>query len=210
MLGSVVIADGDDLSRIGLRTLLSNAGIDAIYSEVGNFTQLMQTLDQGSEGIAIVDVKLEGLTDGDAPSALEGLGEVLTRFPRYKICVLVDSVTRDTVARYLALGVLGCVERSRSANEIEQAIKTIADDRPYLSKLADNDDAPAMPARTPGDLTHQQRKVLSIMANGKSNKEIARELGICEGTVKVHINAAYRTLGVHNRVAAVTVLREAG
>jgi len=55
-------------------------------------------------------------------------------------------------------------------------------------------------------LTARQKEELDLVATGKSNKQIANALGISEGTVKVHVNAAFRTLGVHNRVSATTAL----
>lgn len=55
-------------------------------------------------------------------------------------------------------------------------------------------------------LTARQKEVLDLLAAGKSNKQIAWALGISEGTVKVHVNAAFRALGVHNRVNATTAL----
>ena len=56
-------------------------------------------------------------------------------------------------------------------------------------------------------LTDRQFEVLKLVAAGRSNKEIARALLIAEGTVKVHITAAFRALGVHNRVSAAAALR---
>ena len=56
------------------------------------------------------------------------------------------------------------------------------------------------------ELTARQKEVLTLLAAGKSNKQIAWALGISEGTVKVHVNAAFRALGVHNRVNATTAL----
>ena len=58
----------------------------------------------------------------------------------------------------------------------------------------------------PAVLTARQKEVLNLLAAGKSNKQIAWALGISEGTVKVHVNAAFRALGVHNRVNATTAL----
>ncbi len=55
-------------------------------------------------------------------------------------------------------------------------------------------------------MTARQKEVLDLVAAGKSNKQIACALGISEGTVKVHVNAAFRALGVHNRVNATTAL----
>jgi len=55
-------------------------------------------------------------------------------------------------------------------------------------------------------LTVRQKEVLDLLADGKSNKQIASALGISEGTVKVHVNATFRVLGVHNRVNAAAAL----
>jgi DNA-binding NarL/FixJ family response regulator len=62
------------------------------------------------------------------------------------------------------------------------------------------------PATTEARLTARQKEVLELLAEGKSNKQIGTALGISEGTVKVHVNAAFRALGVHNRVNAATAL----
>ena len=56
-------------------------------------------------------------------------------------------------------------------------------------------------------LTAQQRRVMDSLCEGKSNKAIARDLGIMEGTVKVHVNSAYKALGVNNRVEAANAMR---
>jgi DNA-binding NarL/FixJ family response regulator len=62
------------------------------------------------------------------------------------------------------------------------------------------------PSINEAKLTSRQKEVLDLLAAGKSNKQIAWALGISEGTVKVHVNAAFRSLGVHNRVNATTAL----
>lgn len=199
---SIFVADSDGLSRIGLKAILAEGGFPGPFVEAADFTDLAAILPDRSSDMAIVDIHLPGLGGAD------GLAKLLHDHPHLKVCVLFDVVTREVVSRYLEIGVMGCVEKSCTATEIVNAITAIADGRPYLSKLGEAASLPEDEAPLIGNLTCQQQKVLSVMATGKSNKEIARELGICEGTVKVHVNAAYRALGVHNRVAAVTVLRE--
>jgi DNA-binding NarL/FixJ family response regulator len=64
-----------------------------------------------------------------------------------------------------------------------------------------------MPPPGSAALTERQIEVLQLIAAGRSNKEIARALEIAEGTVKVHITAAFRALGVHNRVSAAAAMQ---
>jgi DNA-binding NarL/FixJ family response regulator len=67
----------------------------------------------------------------------------------------------------------------------------------------------ALPHRSPAEvLTHRQREVLDRLCDGKSNKQIAYELGLSEGTVKIHITAIFRSLGVKNRTQAVISARQ--
>ena len=200
---SIVIADSDALSRIGLKTLLEHSGEAAEISEVANLIELVGLLPAGRSTVIVLDVHLAGL---EGP---EGIADLLRRYPDTRLCVLVDNATRDIALEYLASGVMGCLAKSRSAEEIAEAVQVIGQGRPYLCKLTTEQASTATRTQPVGKLTRRQRKVLAVMATGKSNKEIARELGICEGTVKVHVNAAYRALGVHNRVAAVRALQQA-
>lgn len=201
---SIVVADSDSLSRIGLRAVLRDAGFRQPIEDAASFLELAAAIPDESSDIAIVDIHLPGL------NGPEGLSKILQGHPGLKACVLFDVVTREIVSEYLDVGVMGYVDKSCTATEILDAIAAISEGRPYLSKLGETSSDCGLEAAPVGALTRQQRKVLTVMAAGKSNKEIARELGICEGTVKVHVNAAYRALGVHNRVAAVSILRDRG
>nr|WP_229428985.1 response regulator transcription factor [Massilia sp. ST3] len=71
-----------------------------------------------------------------------------------------------------------------------------------LLELPDGDAAPPPPARDPGGLSQRQLAVLLQAVQGKANKVIARELHMAEGTVKAHLSAAFRMLGVQNRTEA--------
>src|SRR3546814_9920177 len=77
--------------------------------------------------------------------------------------------------------------------DIPEGCESEQDEAPFLSSAG-------------SALTRRQRDVIQLLAEGKSNKEIASILQITEGTVKVHVNAAFRALGVHNRVSAVVAL----
>ena len=199
-LESIVIAEGDALARIGLRSILESSACAQSIIEVTNIGELHETLPAREPAVLVIDVHLAGLEGPD------GFADLLQKYPGSKICALVDTVTREVALDFLARGVMGCIAKSQTAEELVDAVDAIASGRPYVCKLASQKSATRPFDMATNSLTRRQRKVLAVMAMGKSNKEIARELGICERTVQVHVNAAYRALGVHNRVAAVRAL----
>lgn len=199
-LESIIIAEGDALARIGLKSILETSSCAQSIAEVSNIGELFGALPVPQSCVLIADVHLVG------PDGPDGFADLLEKYPGTKICVLVDVVTREVALEFLAKGVMGCVAKSQTAEEIVGAVDAIASGRPYVCRLASQRTTGKSWDAHSSSLTRRQHKVLAVMAMGKSNKEIARELGICEGTVKVHVNAAYRALGVHNRVAAVRAL----
>jgi DNA-binding NarL/FixJ family response regulator len=114
----------------------------------------------------------------------------------------------------LEAGAHGYVPKGLGVAELSRALQTIADGTifvpPLLAELGAFEDEPSMPLtssyssqpRSDKSLTTRQRQVLDLLVEGKSNKEIARSLKLGEGTVKVHVAALFRTLGVTSRAAA--------
>ena len=179
------------LARIGLKSILEASNCARAVHQASNIGELLGVLPMPQSSVLVADVNLVGL---DGP---DGFADLLGKYPGTKICVLVDVVTREVALEFLAKGVMGCVAKSQTAEEIVDAIDAIASGRPYVCKLASKRATGKTWDAQNSTLTRRQRKVLAVMAMGKSNKGIARELSICEGTVKVHVNAAYRALGVH-------------
>jgi DNA-binding NarL/FixJ family response regulator len=114
----------------------------------------------------------------------------------------------------LEAGVHGYVPKGLGAQELSAALKMILDGTIYVPPaVADRNalsQSEAAPQRQPADvrkpvlevLTPRQRDVLELLVQGDSNKLIARKLGLGEGTVKIHLAALFRNLGVKNRAAA--------
>ncbi|KTE08105.1 hypothetical protein ATE76_16185 [Sphingopyxis sp. H093] len=102
-------------------------------------------------------------------------------------------------------------------DEMLQAFRQVMAGQVYVPPIVSDVDAEVRATGSSGShqaslssLTERQREVLAHMSMGKSNKEIARSLRISESTVKVHVAAAFRLLGVHNRVGAVAALQSRG
>lgn len=197
---SVIVAHGDALARVGIKAIIESSCGSFTVSAVESFAALVRDSQQAPGSILIVDIDLPGM------SGMTGLATLLRNNHAPRTCVAMHAVSRDIVAKCVASGILACIDHDRIAEEVCDAIGALAAGRPYFSRLSG--DSPAHRGPLAAALTQQQLAVLQVLAQGKSNKQIGRELGICEGTVKVHLNAAYRALGVVNRVSAVAKLRD--
>jgi DNA-binding NarL/FixJ family response regulator len=139
----------------------------------------------------------------------KGLRRICETWPTIPILITGDSCDRDTILDVLSAGSHGFIPKSSSPAELEQALRATAGGQVFVSPMSagrsvSEHSEPKSLHRS--ELTARQKEVLTLLAAGKSNKQIAWALGISEGTVKVHVNAAFRALGVHNRVNATTAL----
>jgi DNA-binding NarL/FixJ family response regulator len=157
--------------------------------------------------------------DLDLPGAdgIATIGELHMMQPAMRIAVVSDRSDVQEVLAILAAGAHGFIPRQMTdCAELLRALKIIEDMGVFVP--ADLVAArPAEPSPDNGDmavgtlakLTERQQQVIELLSEGHANKVIARELGISPSTVKVHVHAAFRTLGVHSRLAALAALRSA-
>ncbi|MBB4082216.1 DNA-binding NarL/FixJ family response regulator [Brevundimonas lenta] len=166
------------------------AGVEDIVS-------LHELLRNGrSVEFVVLDAELPGL-DGAA-----GLRRLTSAFPELGVVVMASHAGLDCVDAAPAAGVRGCLMKDRPDDEISAVLRAIFQGQAFVSAAVDS----ARSADPVDALTSRQRTVVEMLASGRSNKEIGYLLGICEGTVKVHLLAAFRQMGVRNRVQAVTAL----
>ena len=201
--GTILIADEQSLCREGLAALLERSWSGLTIAHADRFAGLIGAL-SGDESVTmvIVDLSLPGLNE------IAGIRHVRAHYPNVRIVVTAASLHRDSIVECLRAGVHGCIAKSLCSAEVVEAFATIGNGRIYVPALMSGEIAEECRPDVPKLLSGRQREVLHELAAGKSNKEIARRLGIAEGTVKVHVNAVFRTLGVRNRVGAAAALRE--
>jgi DNA-binding NarL/FixJ family response regulator len=200
-----IVADENALCGAGLLHMVE-ACLD--FSKVltcRNFRELAGIFGQyrSRVALAVIDYNLPGMKRKD------GLHRLCEAWPSIPILVTADGSDRDTVLEVLSAGSHGFIPKSSSPQELEHALRATARGQVFVSPMSVGRPAPELSQpRTfnEGKLSGRQKEVLDLLAAGKSNKEIAWALGISEGTVKVHVNAAFRVLGVHNRVNATTAL----
>jgi DNA-binding NarL/FixJ family response regulator len=152
--------------------------------------------------------------DGDRESeALDTAAALRRLVPRLPTLVLLTRIDQPTVDTFIAVGVTGCLDKAESAGSLLGALRLVLGGVTYLPPallgFAPNATAPpAAPTQPPASatpgantcvLTPRQIEVLALAARGESNKSIARQLNIAEGTVKVHLYTVYKALKVGSR-----------
>lgn len=143
------------------------------------------------------------------PGTLLLLKEVHEQNPQTRFAVMSTSNTRADVLNCLSAGFHGFLYKLQSDDELLTAINDLLSGRIYVPRwLADADEGRSDLPSSSGPraerlkLTPRQHEILPLLAQGMSNKEIARSLGIAEGTTKIHTAALLRALGARNRTEA--------
>lgn len=206
---NVLIADDHLLFRDGLRRLLSQFKDEMTFFEASTFDEVRALTDGGTEfELILLDLGMPGWT------GFNELGAIHARLPRALLVVVSGSDRRVDLMSALENGAAGYIPKSSSAKVLLGALQLVLAGGIYVpaeairGDLVTNHDVLADDTLTnvgPGggeQLTPRQREVLERLREGKSNKQIAHELGLTEGTVKVHVTAILRLLGVRNRTQA--------
>jgi DNA-binding NarL/FixJ family response regulator len=141
------------------------------------------------------------------PGTAERLEDIRDAFPALRIAVVSAAASREEMVRALACGVDGYVPKLLGMAELKAALRAIADGIVFMPTLPDDsselaEDGESVAVSGGLALPPRQREVLRLLADGRSNKEIARRLNLAEGTVKVHLAGLFRKLGVRDRAGA--------
>lgn len=207
-----LIADDDEFFRIALAFILKN---ELGFQTVVEARSLDEAIDELAERdgfeLALFDLQMPGM---ESAASLAGVRDV---HPHLKIAVVSASSRRADILAALAAGINGYVPKGLGARDLADAIRAIIEGRVFVPpSIADRssrhdeqpetasvpDRAADQARRTLASLTPRQREVLSLLVGGLSNKEIARQLRLGEGTIKIHLAALFRSLQVRNRQEA--------
>ncbi|MBR3922236.1 MAG: response regulator transcription factor [Kiritimatiellae bacterium] len=192
----VLVADDHAIVRIGLKSVLDYETDIEVVGEAKNGIEAVQEAERTQPDVIIMDLVMPRK---DGVSATR---EIHDRLPDTKILILTTFGTSDGIAHALEEGASGAMMKTADDEKIVSAIRRIARGETYISpdirrQLEEN---PPVPKLSP-----RQTEVLTMIANGKSNKEIAAQLGIRIDSVEDIANALYAKLSVSNRAEAVDV-----
>jgi DNA-binding NarL/FixJ family response regulator len=210
----VLIVDDHALIREALRAVLVDAhGGDGapVILEAANGQRAIEALaEQRDVDLVLVDLNLP---DRDG---LDLVADIRDAYPGIAVVVLSSREDRATILAVLRHGAQGFVPKSASRDLMVGALRLVLSGGTYIPPEAIGADPEAAPAvraaRSPQDLgiTERQAEVLALMMQGRSNKLICRALGLAETTVKNHVTAILKAMGVDNRTEAAIRATELG
>jgi DNA-binding NarL/FixJ family response regulator len=206
-LRRIVIADDQPLERLGVLAILKQAISFEQLEWTTSFGDIANLLVEDTD-LVVLDDQLPGLT------SLEALRQLRVAHPTVKFVLVCADCTPQAVFTGLMAGASGYISKTMDALDMVEAFRLVSMGHVYVPPhLSDGG------AMIGSNMLHQQwnrvmqlsarqRQVLQLVCEGASNKEIARKLSISEATVKVHVGAAFRVIGVTNRVHAAAVFRQ--
>ncbi len=203
----ILIGDDHVLFREGLRRLLEQIKEDCSFMEASNFDELLEIASRGEPfDLILTDLRMPGWP------GFEGIRSLRAVQPEAKVVVVSASEAHSDVRDALENGASGYIPKSSSVKIMLSALDLIFSGGVYVPptvlRAETGEPHEARAAVPPADpsldqlLTHRQSEVLDRLREGKSNKQIAHELGLSEGTVKIHMTAIFKSLGVRNRTQA--------
>ena len=208
----VLVIDDHTLFREGLEGLLTRRDIDVIAS-VGDGETGIKLAQELNPDIILLDMRMPEI---NGLGVLKKLNECGLTMP---ISMLTTSTEERDLVEALRSGAKGYLLKDMEPDSLVVALRDIKEGKtivapalaPILAKVVQGNVPNANEEKTPfEDLTPRETEILGLLAEGQSNKVIARNLGISDGTVKLHVKAILRKLSVHSRVEAAVLAVEHG
>lgn len=205
---SILIADDHPLFRAALRQAVENSFEDVTIHEVDSLAALEQIGEQNIPlDVILLDLHMPG-THG-----FSGLIYLRGRYPKVPLAIISATEEVDVIHRAMHFGANGFIPKSATLNTMMDALRQIRAGQAWLPEDARRVPAPVMPDLSAmqdrvGSLTPQQFRVMGMLLEGLQNKVIAYELDVSEATIKAHMTAIFRKLGVRNRTQAVLALKD--
>ena len=212
----ILIADDHHLIVEGVKIKLAELGPGIEFTVAMDVAELRRTIEHDpAPALALIDLHMPGC------SGHEHLLQTIRSLPGVPVVVLSGSEDPALVRELLDLGVQGFIPKAYSPDVMLAAVRLVLSGGVYVPQMLLGDTGTTtttvhaqqtvnLEERLRKLLTERQIDVMRLLAQGKPNKVIARDLGISEGTVKIHLAAIFRALNVRNRVEAVVASRRIG
>jgi DNA-binding NarL/FixJ family response regulator len=200
----VVVVDDHDLFRTGLRNLLEEQGVNVV-GEAANGQTAIRVVSELAPDVVIMDLNMPGLTGVETTRQLSGIA------PLARVVVLTISADDDDVMNAVMAGACGYLLKDSSIQELIIGIRAAAAGESLISpqiaakvlqRLRAQSTSEDAAATIRAELSDREIEVLKLIANGKDNAQIARELFISPKTVKNHISNILMKLQIENRIQA--------
>jgi DNA-binding NarL/FixJ family response regulator len=198
---SVLVVDDHPIMRLGVAAIIGARPDMRVCAQAGSGEEAVLAFKKHRPDVTLMDLRLPGM------SGLDALRAIRQEDTRAKCVVLTTYEGDEDIHQALAAGALGYIIKGMSHDTLVDAVRKVYSGARFLPPPI----ARSLADRTPNsDLSPREREVLTLMVHGKSNKEIASELGIAEATVKCHVSVILMRLDVHDRTQAVVAALQRG
>ena len=198
---TVLVVDDHVLVRTGVANIISNEPDLQVVAEAANGVEAIAAFERFRPDVTLLDLRMPVM------EGVEAVRQIRQRDPAARVIVLTTYDTDEDITRALKAGAKAYVLKDITASALIACIHDVLAGKTYLAPTAAAKLAEGV-ARV--QLTPRELATLRLMADGRSNKEIAGELGISERTVKTHLGHLFEKLGVTSRTEAVKVAARRG
>jgi len=198
---TVLVVDDHPLMRLGIASMIDAQPDMRAVAQAGSGDEALTLCTRTHPDIVLVDLKLPGL------SGVEVIRTLRQRDSSVKFVVLTTYDGDEDIHQALDAGASGYVIKGMPAQMLLEALRRVQAGGRYLPRPVEK----ILEARVPdSDLSPREREVLALIVAGKSNKQIASELGISRATVKFHVSVIFSRMGVEDRTQAAVAALQRG
>jgi len=199
----ILIVDDHEVVRLGLKSMLENYPGFEVVGEARNAMEAIQQVNQRKPDIILMDIRLPGT------SGIEATAEITSKYPKIKVIMLTSYAEDEMLFSAIKAGASGYVLKQVNLDDLVKSIEAVARGEAALDpavtqrifqevrRAVKDEEASAF-----SSLRQQEKMVLKLVAEGKTNREIAQLLYLGEGTVRNYVSSILSKLGVSNRAEA--------
>ncbi len=201
----ILISDDRALFRDNMARYITQKHDDVVVLQVSDFSQALRLIDR-EQNVDLVILNIDNLRE----TAFESIEKLRHASESVKIAIISSLEDLAQIKKLIKAGVTGYIPRQINLNTMHEAVDLLVSGKSYIPKALQDLKTENNFKTGVKTLTTRQSEVLELIAQGKSNKQIAYEMNVSEATVKLHINALLRTLKVTNRTQAVVTAQKIG
>ncbi len=192
----ILIVDDHEMMRLGLRTALEPEPDLAVVGEASNGAEALAKIATLDPQLILMDVRMEKM------GGIEACREIKSRYPHVRILMLTSYTDEDAVISSIMAGASGYLLKHLSRPELLRSIRLVASGQTLVDANATQQALDRI-SQTPGwELTEREREVLTLIARGYTNKQIADALTVTEKTARNHVSHILEKLGLSRRSEA--------
>ncbi len=199
----IILVDDHEVVRLGLKALLEHHPQFEVVAEAGNAKEAMEQIERHHPDVVLMDIRLPG------QSGIEACEEIVQTFPQTRVIMLTSYAEDEMLFSAIRAGASGYVLKQIGGEDLIRAIEAVGRGEALLDpavtqrvfqevrRAVKEEEASAF-----ANLSQQERHVLLLVSEGKTNREIAKALYLGEGTVRNYVSSILSKLGVSNRAEA--------